>query len=89
MINRIRINYQNEIIDFNPSHYKSLLDFILSKGYSMKYSCKMGFCGLCRITVLEGESKIKHFQDPLLECEQKDEFLACCCQVTDDISILI
>ena len=63
---------------------KSLLDLLEENGFNMRYSCRLGFCGLCRISICKGE--VSYFQTPLIE-EEKGSCLACSCIPKTDLEI--
>lgn len=56
---------------------KSTLDTLLDAGYSIPYSCKVGRCGTCELSILEGEAD--HHDSFLTPTQKKSQisFLPC------------
>lgn len=59
---------------------ESLLDGLLRTGHNADYQCKEGYCGSCRLQV-DYHSKDIGYQFEPLATINKNELLACCCQV--------
>lgn len=56
---------------------KSTLDVLLEAGYHVPHSCKIGRCGTCELSIVEGEAE---HHDSFLSTKQKDSqvsFLPC------------
>lgn len=67
---------------------QTLLEVLLANGINIPYSCRVGRCGTCEISVAEG--KIEHFDD-FLSAEQKNEhncILACVSRGCSDKLVL-
>ena len=69
------LTYKNE---------SSLLDTLESHAIQAEYSCRAGFCGVCKVHLLAG--KVKYVQDPIISLSG-DEILSCCCIPDSDISV--
>ena len=64
---QIQFDYRNEF---------SLLDTIEQYDANVNFSCRGGFCGACKVKLIEGQ--VKYLTDPLYTCS-KGEVLSCCC----------
>jgi ferredoxin len=66
---------------------KTLLDCLENSGIEVHYHCRDGFCGACRVTLVEGEIYYPN-GEPLAFIGQ-GEILPCCCIPTSDIKLII
>jgi CDP-4-dehydro-6-deoxyglucose reductase, E3 len=65
----------------------SILDNALSSGLVFNHSCKNGQCGVCKVTLLEGEVIELQKQSALNEENSDNKILTCCCMAASDILI--
>ena len=65
----------------------SILDNALSSGLVFNHSCKNGQCGVCKVTLLEGEVIELQKQSALNEENADNKILTCCCMAASDILI--
>ena len=63
---------------------ESLLDGLERTGHEVEYQCRSGYCGVCRLTLLEGEVS---YDEPPLAYVGQSEILPCCCIVDGPIRI--
>lgn len=56
---------------------RTILEHLLDEGVDIDYDCKIGICGLCATTVIEGE--VDHRDHVLTEEERQDEKQFCPC----------
>lgn len=56
---------------------KSTLDTLLDAGYHIPYSCKVGRCGTCELSILEGEAEHHDFFLSSKQKESQMSFLPC------------
>ncbi len=72
-------------------HYKSneqtLLECLESANIEVHYHCRDGFCGACRVKLVEGEISYP-LGEPLAFVGEK-EILICCCTPVTDITLEI
>lgn len=73
-IPRIKVNNYHT---FFYQYEFSLLDALEAQNIPAPYNCRGGYCGCCKIRLLEGE--VEYVQDSLVDL-QADEILACCCR---------
>lgn len=58
---------------------ETLLDgMIRTKHQDVRFECRQGYCGSCRMQIKASTSKIKMTQTPLAHLAE-NEILACCC----------
>ena len=82
----IKITIQNTIVDFTDIK-QSLLECLESADIEVHYHCRDGFCGACRVTLVEGE--IFYPDGEPLAYIGEGEILACCCLPVSDITLEI
>ncbi|MGB0662559.1 MAG: class I ribonucleotide reductase maintenance protein YfaE [Pontibacterium sp.] len=70
---RIKVNHYHT---FYYQYEFSLLDSMEAQNIPAPYSCRGGYCGCCKVRLLEGQ--VKYVQDPLFDTTG-DEILSCCC----------
>jgi len=63
---------------------ESLLEGLVRTGHEVEYQCLAGYCGVCRLPLIEG--RVTYAQAPLAYLHP-GEVLACCCQVHEPISV--
>lgn len=52
----------------------------------VKFECRQGYCGACKMRVKACTGRIDIIQKPIAILEE-DEILACCCQITGSICV--
>lgn len=65
-------------------HDETLLDALERTGHQVEYQCRSGYCGACRVKLLDGE--VEYFSEPLAYVED-DHVLSCCCTPKSNIRI--
>lgn len=70
------INVRSRNSSFNLLTNETLLQGLERTGHEVKYQCKKGYCGLCRIQLISGEVS---YEDEPLALLLKNEILPCCC----------
>ncbi|MBR9828769.1 MAG: 2Fe-2S iron-sulfur cluster binding domain-containing protein [Oceanospirillales bacterium] len=80
-IPRIKVNNYHT---FYYQYETSLLDALEAQRIPAPYSCRGGYCGCCKVRLLEGE--VGYFQESLVDLKE-DEVLACCCRPKSHIEI--
>lgn len=76
----------NKIITFQESD-KNLLECLENANVEVHYHCRDGFCGACRVTLVEGE--IYYPNGEPLAFIGDGEILTCCSIPKSDIKLLI
>lgn len=82
-IPRIKVN------NFHTFFYQyefSLLDALEAQEIPAPYNCRGGYCGCCKVRLLDGE--VEEVQDSLVDLDQ-GEILTCCCRPVSHIEIEI
>ena len=82
----IKITIQNTTVDFLDVK-QSLLECLEGADIEVHYHCRDGFCGACRVTLVEGE--ISYPDGEPLAYIGDGEILACCCVPISDITLEI
>ncbi|WP_372835951.1 class I ribonucleotide reductase maintenance protein YfaE [Pontibacterium sp.] len=82
-IPRIKVNNHHT---FYYQYEFSLLDSLEAQEIDAPYSCRGGYCGCCKVRLLDGE--VTQVQDALFDL-QGDEILTCCCIPKTHIEIEI
>ena len=80
------INVEGKNIPFHKED-KTLLNCLEKSDVEVHYHCRDGFCGACRVTLIEGEIFYPN-GEPLAFVGQ-GEILSCCCIPTSDIKLII
>lgn len=57
-------------------HARTLLESLEAQQVAIHYQCREGYCGSCRVELLEGE--VHYLEDPMA-CINDNEILPCCC----------
>jgi len=81
-----KIKVQGKVVHYNNSE-QTLLESLESANIEVHYHCRDGFCGACRVTLVEGE--INYPLGEPLAFVGEGEILACCCIPVTDITLLI
>ncbi|HHY68118.1 MAG TPA: 2Fe-2S iron-sulfur cluster binding domain-containing protein [Alicyclobacillus sp.] len=83
--------YEKEKPFFSCTNQQSLLDATRLQGVRIKYACKVGGCGLCKIKVVEGEYRRGTCSVSGLPYDERlqNYTLACKTYPTSDMKILI
>lgn len=71
-------------ITLEHNNQLSLLENLEKHGIFHEYQCRMGYCGACRVTLLQG--KVSYPQPPLAFVAA-NQALLCCCKLESDIEI--
>ncbi|WP_242554300.1 class I ribonucleotide reductase maintenance protein YfaE [Neisseria meningitidis] len=58
--------------------------FMERTGHMVEYQCRSGYCGSCRVKILEGSVT---YRKPPLAFLGRDEILPCCCYVEGDVRL--
>lgn len=64
----------------------SLLDALEAQEIPAPYNCRGGYCGCCKLRLLDGE--VEYVQDSLVDL-QDNEILSCCCRPKTHIEIAL
>lgn len=71
-----------EEMQFYLHEDETLLEgMIRTKHKKIRFECQEGYCGACRMKVLQKKGQIAYKHIPLAHLEE-DEVLACCCLIT-------
>ena len=81
-----KIMVQGKVVPFENNE-ETLLDCLESADIEVHYHCRDGFCGACRVTLVEGE--INYPQGEPLAFVGENEILPCCCIPVTDITLVI
>lgn len=76
-----------KVINYDTFFYQyefSLLDALEAQEIPAPYNCRGGYCGCCKVRLLDGE--VEYVQDSLVDL-QGDEILTCCCRPKTHIEI--
>jgi len=80
------ISINNTLVDFVDAK-QTLLECLESADIEVHYHCRDGFCGACRVTLLEGQ--ISYPNGEPLAYIGDGEILPCCCIPITDITLEI
>jgi ferredoxin len=80
------ITVDNKTITFQDSD-NNLLECLESANVEVHYHCRDGFCGACRVTLIEGE--IYYPNGEPLAFIGDGEILPCCCIPKSNIKLII
>ncbi|MFJ5444985.1 class I ribonucleotide reductase maintenance protein YfaE [Methylobacillus methanolivorans] len=69
---------------FNLISHETLLDGLERTGHEVEYQCRGGYCGICRVRLLDGE--VQYLEQPLAFIAA-DEILPCCCVPKSDVRV--
>ncbi|WP_313904123.1 class I ribonucleotide reductase maintenance protein YfaE [Thalassotalea sp. PS06] len=71
--------------EFDHHTHKNLLEFFEQHNIEAHYHCRDGFCGACRVDLLEGSTEYTNGEP--LAFIRDGEILLCCSVPTSDIKI--
>jgi len=71
-------------LHFNLLPGETLLEGLERTGHAVEYQCRSGYCGTCRLTLIEGQVT---YAEPPLAYLNPGEILPCCCQVREPIAV--
>lgn len=63
---------------------ETLLEGLERTGHDVEYQCRSGYCGMCRLTLLEG--KVSYPEKPLAFVGPS-EVLPCCCTPLEPVMV--
>lgn len=80
---------QEFTITFNEKEYRQvgsqpILSTLLKGQEALEYQCREGYCGACRLILVEGEVTYRH--DPIALVREGD-CLPCCCAASSDVEL--
>ena len=84
--NQLSINVEQQSIIF-CSEDKTLLNSLEKNDIEVHYHCRDGFCGACRVTLIQGE--ICYPNGEPLAFVGENEILPCCCIPVTNITLEI
>lgn len=64
----------------------TLLESLEAQGVEVQYQCREGYCGSCRVKLLEGQ--VHYFDEPMAFIDD-DEILPCCCVPKTPLTIKV
>lgn len=67
-------------------HANTLLDSLEAQNVDVHYQCREGYCGSCRVQLLEGEV---HYNEEPMAWVNDNEILPCCCIPKSDLKIKV
>lgn len=79
-----KIFIQEQQLAFDPQD-KTLLNCLEKNDVEVHYHCRDGFCGACRVTLVQG--KITYPNGDPLAFVGENEILPCCCVPVSDIRL--
>jgi ferredoxin len=83
---QLKINVQSKVVHYENNE-QTLLECLESADVEVHYHCRDGFCGACRVTLVEGE--INYPLGEPLAFVGDNEILPCCCIPVTDITLLL
>ncbi len=81
-----KINVAGKVV-YYKNNKQTLLECLESAQVEVHYHCRDGFCGACRVKLIEGD--INYPQGEPLAFVGEGEVLACCCIPVSDITLKI
>jgi len=81
-----KISVNGKIVHYDNNE-QTLLDCLESGNVEVHYHCRDGFCGACRVKLVEGD--INYPLGEPLAFVGKNEILPCCCIPVTDITLII
>lgn len=84
MITPPKISVNGKIVEYKNKK-QTLLDCLESADVEVHYHCRDGFCGACRVTLVNGD--IHYPQGEPLAYVGEGEILPCCCIPVTDITL--
>ncbi len=76
------INVRSQHSRFSLLPQETLLEGLERTGHEVEYQCRSGYCGACRVRMLDGE--VDYVELPLAFIAA-DEILPCCCVPKSDL----
>lgn len=73
-----------QAVQFQHAH--TLLESLESQNVDVHYQCREGYCGSCRVQLLEGDV---HYNEEPMAWVNEDEILPCCCIPKSNLKIKI
>lgn len=61
-----------------------LLNSLEEHDIRVEYQCRSGYCGACRVTLIEG--RVEYNETPLAFLKE-NEIVTCCCKAITDLKI--
>ncbi|GAA3922380.1 class I ribonucleotide reductase maintenance protein YfaE [Litoribacillus peritrichatus] len=74
-----------DLVPFYVSKSEPLLNSLEEHDIRIEYQCRSGYCGACRVTLLEGRVD---YDEPPLAFIKENEILTCCCKAITDLKIM-
>lgn len=72
---------------FYLHEHETLLDgMIRTEHQEVRYECRQGYCGSCRMRVTAKTGELHYTQPPIAMLDD-DEVLACCCKATGTLCV--
>jgi ferredoxin len=81
---QFKVSVAEQDIIYLESH-RTVLECIESADIEVHYHCRDGYCGACRVTLLNGQ--INYPQGEPLAFVGDNEILPCCCVPVSDIKL--
>jgi len=81
-----KITVQGKIVHYKNNE-QTLLECLESANVEVHYHCRDGFCGACRVTLLDGE--INYPLGEPLAFVGEGEILTCCCVPVTDLTLAL
>lgn len=78
------ISVRSQHTRFSLIPHETLLEGLERTGHEVEYQCRGGYCGACRVRLLDGE--VEYLEHPLAFIAS-DEILPCCCVPKSDIRL--
>ncbi len=78
------ISIRSQHSRFSLLPHETLLEGLERTGHEVEYQCRGGYCGACRVRMLDGE--VEYLEQPLAFIAA-DEILPCCCVPKSDIRL--
>lgn len=85
MVSNHTTSNHSTVIEFNPNNiHQSLLEQVEAAGITTNAQCRDGFCGACRVELIEGH--VEYCTEPLAVLNE-DQILLCACRATTEVKI--
>lgn len=81
----LKLNINGHI--FSGDNQRTLLEQAETAGIGLNYSCRAGFCGVCKVTLTSGQVEQPDVPALLPQERQQGKVLACCCIPKTDLKI--
>ena len=78
------ISIRSQHSRFSLLPHETLLEGLERTGHEVEYQCRGGYCGACRVRMLDGE--VTYLEQPLAFIAS-DEILPCCCVPKSDLRV--